>query len=258
MWWFILSKLNNCTLFLFFQLSEVFEQEIDPVMQALGYCCGRKYTFNPQVLCCYGKQLCTIPRDAKYFSYIDRWVDDSFLYFFPLPFLNFSTIKSSEVIQRKIDPKFLLLFLIVKKIFVSIATCACCETQKFISPFSSRAFDFVDKTFFLVKNYIKLRSNVLCIWWWSSFLFCRCKLLRWNFKSIFTRRLLRNFIDIFFRRFLRGEKTKREKKEKRKTWGPHVDGFGGTLQSSAKCLRCKGWCASDVMEWTFFSGWYDD
>jgi E1A/CREB-binding protein len=54
------------------QLSEVFEQEIDPVMQALGYCCGRKYTFNPQVLCCYGKQLCTIPRDAKYFSYLDR------------------------------------------------------------------------------------------------------------------------------------------------------------------------------------------
>ncbi|KAL6419895.1 hypothetical protein ACFW04_011072 [Cataglyphis niger] len=51
------------------KLSEVFEQEIDPVMQALGYCCGRKYTFNPQVLCCYGKQLCTIPRDAKYYSY---------------------------------------------------------------------------------------------------------------------------------------------------------------------------------------------
>ncbi|CAH1390893.1 unnamed protein product [Nezara viridula] len=54
------------------KLSEVFEQEIDPVMQALGYCCGRKYTFNPQVLCCYGKQLCTIPRDAKYYSYQNR------------------------------------------------------------------------------------------------------------------------------------------------------------------------------------------
>ena len=56
------------------KLSEIFEQEIDPVMQALGYCCGRKYTYNPQVLCCYGKQLCTIPRDAKYFSYQNRWV----------------------------------------------------------------------------------------------------------------------------------------------------------------------------------------
>ncbi|KAK6630216.1 hypothetical protein RUM43_015009 [Polyplax serrata] len=55
------------------KLSEVFEQEIDPVMQALGYCCGRKYTFNPQVLCCYGKQLCTIPKDAKYFSFQNRY-----------------------------------------------------------------------------------------------------------------------------------------------------------------------------------------
>nr|CAD7606217.1 unnamed protein product [Timema genevievae] len=55
------------------KLSEVFEQEIDPVMQALGYCCGRKYTFNPQVLCCYGKQLCTIPRDANYYSYQNRY-----------------------------------------------------------------------------------------------------------------------------------------------------------------------------------------
>uniref|UniRef100_A0A182KA15 histone acetyltransferase n=1 Tax=Anopheles christyi TaxID=43041 RepID=A0A182KA15_9DIPT len=55
------------------KLSEVFEMEIDPVMQSLGYCCGRKYTFNPQVLCCYGKQLCTIPRDAKYYSYQNRY-----------------------------------------------------------------------------------------------------------------------------------------------------------------------------------------
>ncbi|XP_036266111.1 CREB-binding protein isoform X6 [Pipistrellus kuhlii] len=51
------------------KLAEVFEQEIDPVMQSLGYCCGRKYEFSPQTLCCYGKQLCTIPRDAAYYSY---------------------------------------------------------------------------------------------------------------------------------------------------------------------------------------------
>ncbi|XP_037133556.1 histone acetyltransferase p300 isoform X7 [Syngnathus acus] len=51
------------------KLAEVFEQEIDPVMQRLGYCCGRKLEFSPQTLCCYGKQLCTIPRDAAYFSY---------------------------------------------------------------------------------------------------------------------------------------------------------------------------------------------
>ncbi|XP_032896548.1 CREB-binding protein isoform X5 [Amblyraja radiata] len=55
------------------KLAEVFEQEIDPVMQSLGYCCGRKYEFSPQTLCCYGKQLCTIPRDATYFSYQNRY-----------------------------------------------------------------------------------------------------------------------------------------------------------------------------------------
>ncbi|XP_053131902.1 CREB-binding protein isoform X2 [Hemicordylus capensis] len=55
------------------KLAEVFEQEIDPVMQSLGYCCGRKYEFSPQTLCCYGKQLCTIPRDATYYSYQNRY-----------------------------------------------------------------------------------------------------------------------------------------------------------------------------------------
>lgn len=28
--------------------------------------------FSPQTLCCYGKQLCTIPRDATYYSYQNR------------------------------------------------------------------------------------------------------------------------------------------------------------------------------------------
>ncbi|KAM4697951.1 CREB-binding protein isoform 3-T3 [Rhinophrynus dorsalis] len=55
------------------KLAEVFEQEIDPVMQSLGYCCGRKFEFSPQTLCCYGKQLCTIPRDAAYYSYQNRY-----------------------------------------------------------------------------------------------------------------------------------------------------------------------------------------
>lgn len=66
------ALIDDCHMIFSSQLSEVFEAEIDPVMQALGYCCGRKYTFNPQVLCCYGKQLCTIPRDAKYYSYQNR------------------------------------------------------------------------------------------------------------------------------------------------------------------------------------------
>ncbi|KAJ8246212.1 hypothetical protein GJAV_G00265080 [Gymnothorax javanicus] len=55
------------------KLAEVFEQEIDPVMQGLGYCCGRKYEFSPQTLCCYGKQLCTISRDGIYYSYQNRY-----------------------------------------------------------------------------------------------------------------------------------------------------------------------------------------
>ncbi|XP_028310158.1 CREB binding protein b isoform X2 [Gouania willdenowi] len=55
------------------KLAEVFESEIDPVMQSLGYCCGRKYEFSPQTLCCYGKQLCTISRDGTYYSYQNRY-----------------------------------------------------------------------------------------------------------------------------------------------------------------------------------------
>uniref|UniRef100_A0A8C7Z5H9 histone acetyltransferase n=1 Tax=Oryzias sinensis TaxID=183150 RepID=A0A8C7Z5H9_9TELE len=55
------------------KLAEVFEVEIDPVMQSLGYCCGRKYEFSPQTLCCYGKQLCTISRDGTYYSYQNRY-----------------------------------------------------------------------------------------------------------------------------------------------------------------------------------------
>uniref|UniRef100_A0A8C6KGR7 histone acetyltransferase n=1 Tax=Nothobranchius furzeri TaxID=105023 RepID=A0A8C6KGR7_NOTFU len=55
------------------KLAEVFEVEIDPVMQGLGYCCGRKFEFSPQTLCCYGKQLCTISRDSTYYSYQNRY-----------------------------------------------------------------------------------------------------------------------------------------------------------------------------------------
>lgn len=54
------------------KLSEIFEGLIDPVMTSLGYCCGRKYVFQPQMLLCFGKELCQIPRDAKYMNYKDR------------------------------------------------------------------------------------------------------------------------------------------------------------------------------------------
>ena len=65
---------TDTEIFSHLQLSEVFEQEIDPVMVRLGYCCGRKHTFSPQTLCCYGQQntICTIPRDGKYYVYENR------------------------------------------------------------------------------------------------------------------------------------------------------------------------------------------
>ncbi|KAL8591058.1 hypothetical protein ACOMHN_037291 [Nucella lapillus] len=55
------------------KLSEVFDADVNSVMSNLGYCCGRNYQFCPPVLCCYGKQLCTIPRDSMYFSYQNRY-----------------------------------------------------------------------------------------------------------------------------------------------------------------------------------------
>ncbi|XP_014667428.1 PREDICTED: histone acetyltransferase p300-like [Priapulus caudatus] len=55
------------------KLAEVFDQEIDPVMQSLGYCCGHKWVYQPQPLFCYGQNLCTIPRDATYWSYRNKY-----------------------------------------------------------------------------------------------------------------------------------------------------------------------------------------
>lgn len=52
------------------KLSEIFAACIDPVMREMGYCCGQQYSFSPQVLFCYGNQMCcTIPRDAGYYLY---------------------------------------------------------------------------------------------------------------------------------------------------------------------------------------------
>ena len=52
------------------KLSEIFSSCIDPVMREMGYCCGQQYTFSPQVLFCYGNQMCcTIPRDGVYYLY---------------------------------------------------------------------------------------------------------------------------------------------------------------------------------------------
>ncbi|XP_033112096.1 histone acetyltransferase p300-like [Anneissia japonica] len=55
------------------KLQELFEMVITPVMKKLGFCCGTKHVFHPQVLDCQGKQLCTIPKDATYFMYQNRY-----------------------------------------------------------------------------------------------------------------------------------------------------------------------------------------
>lgn len=55
---------------LFFQLRDVFEKEIDRVMRGLGYCCGRKYKFGARTLPCYGKELCCIPVNKKYYNFV--------------------------------------------------------------------------------------------------------------------------------------------------------------------------------------------
>ncbi|KAK4329043.1 hypothetical protein Pmani_000575 [Petrolisthes manimaculis] len=64
---------NRKTSLVYRYCTKVFDAEIDSVMQQLGYCCGHHYTFESVILCCYGKELCTIPRNAKYFSYEDRY-----------------------------------------------------------------------------------------------------------------------------------------------------------------------------------------
>lgn len=51
------------------KMSKEFEKEIDGVMQSLGYCCGQKYVFSPNVLYCCREQHCVISRDAIYYSH---------------------------------------------------------------------------------------------------------------------------------------------------------------------------------------------
>ena len=48
------------------KLSEMFVQEMDPVMKQMGYCCSKKLSFTPLALFCYGANMCTIARDQPY------------------------------------------------------------------------------------------------------------------------------------------------------------------------------------------------
>ncbi|CAH8547179.1 unnamed protein product [Dicrocoelium dendriticum] len=51
------------------RLSEIFEAAIDPVMQQLGFCCGREYYYQPPPLTCLTPKFCTIHKDAVYYVY---------------------------------------------------------------------------------------------------------------------------------------------------------------------------------------------
>uniref|UniRef100_A0A9J2PJZ0 histone acetyltransferase n=1 Tax=Ascaris lumbricoides TaxID=6252 RepID=A0A9J2PJZ0_ASCLU len=51
------------------KLSELFVEEINPVMRKMGYCCGQKLAFTPLALFCYGQSMCTIARDQPYHVY---------------------------------------------------------------------------------------------------------------------------------------------------------------------------------------------
>ncbi|VDL98160.1 unnamed protein product [Schistocephalus solidus] len=50
------------------KLSELFESQADPVMQAMGFCCGHEYSYQ-QILYCSSSNVCTINRDATYYVY---------------------------------------------------------------------------------------------------------------------------------------------------------------------------------------------
>lgn len=51
------------------KLSEIFIEEINPVMRQMGYCCGQKLAFTPLALFCYGQSSCVIARDQSYYLY---------------------------------------------------------------------------------------------------------------------------------------------------------------------------------------------
>ncbi|VDQ10115.1 unnamed protein product [Trichobilharzia regenti] len=51
------------------RLAETFESIIDPVMQSLGFCCGREHYYQPPTLTCLTPKFCTIYRDAVYYVY---------------------------------------------------------------------------------------------------------------------------------------------------------------------------------------------
>lgn len=50
------------------KLAVAFEKQIDSIMQSLGYCCGRQYTYSPPVIECNTKNACSIKPYAVYYT----------------------------------------------------------------------------------------------------------------------------------------------------------------------------------------------
>ncbi|TPP62652.1 CREB-binding protein 1 (SmCBP1), partial [Fasciola gigantica] len=54
------------------KLAELFQSRIDQVMQAMGFCCGQDYEYQPQGLYCSSANLCTINRDSNYYVFFNN------------------------------------------------------------------------------------------------------------------------------------------------------------------------------------------
>ena len=112
--------------------------------------CRFQYIFNPQVLCCYGKHLCTIPRDASYWTYQNRY---DFIHFRALLHGRYLTLSAVFLWQCYRQHCF---FLIIQ---VPLYTYKCSR------PISIHFFEKKIKEFSWVDHY--LNSPYLWSWSWS-------------------------------------------------------------------------------------------
>ncbi|KAL3086948.1 hypothetical protein niasHT_021812 [Heterodera trifolii] len=61
------------------KLSELFVEEINPVMRQMGYCCGQKFSFTPPVQFCFGitknNAACKVDRDQQHYYMYESETD---------------------------------------------------------------------------------------------------------------------------------------------------------------------------------------
>ncbi|KAK0412000.1 hypothetical protein QR680_005972 [Steinernema hermaphroditum] len=61
------------------RVEELFVKHINPVMRALGYCCGERFAYTPPAVFCAGKPMCAILRDEQYYCYELRYGQPGFI-----------------------------------------------------------------------------------------------------------------------------------------------------------------------------------